>query len=250
MSGDAIDVEMRLLSGQVMMVGEVPIKPFKLKDVAEIGYSEFQSNINILMLTLDDMIDAIDDFSLVAELKANRHKYKVFDMLVVNEDMTMLLKNSLSMIFRTENIIATNNRLGEISLIVDNHFIIDRDNYNEVSKVIEVQNNPSLGGSQEDEYNPSGDVAKSIADKINESKRKIQKSKAMSSGSDGVTLNDIISSVSVMSNSVNKINIWELTIYQLYDDFARLNKIDNYNLQIKASMMSSEVEVEHWSEPL
>lgn len=250
MSKDAIDVEMKLLSGQVMMVGEVPIEPFKLKDVSKIGYSRFQNNINILMLTLDDMIEAIDDFSLTAELKANRHKYKVFDMLVIADDMTELLITSLSMIFRTDDIIVTRNRSDETLMIVDKKFIIDRYNYNEISKVIEVQNNPSLGGAQEDEYNPSGDLAKSIADKINKSKEKIKKSKAMSSGSEGITLNDIISSVSVMSKSINKINIWELTIYQLYDDFARLNKIDNYNLQIKASMMSSEVEIEHWSEPL
>lgn len=250
MSINAMDVEMKLLSGQVMMVGEVPIEPFKLKDVSKIGYTKFQSNINILMLTLDDMIDAVDDFSLSAELKANRHKYKVFDMMVISQDMMELLIESLSMVFRTDDIISTSNRQGEVSLIIKKRFIIDRNNYNEISKVIEVQNNPSLGGVHEDDYNPSGELAKSIADKINKSKEKIRKSKAMKAGNEGITLNDIISAVSVMSKSINKINIWELTIYQLYDDFARLNKIDNYNLQIKASMMSSEVEVEHWSEPL
>ena len=71
-----------------------------------------------------------------------------------------------------------------------------------------------------------------------------------SNNDEGVDLQDVISAVTSMSNSINKVNINEYTLYQLYDEFARLVKIDNYRLQIQASMWASDVEVHHWSEPL
>ena len=94
------------------------------------------------------------------------------------------------------------------------------------------------------------ELAKSIAEKLKRGKEIVEKSKALESDGDGLTIPDIISAVSAMSNSLNKLNIWDLTIYQLYDEFARLTKIDNYRLQIQASMWSSDIEIEHWSEPI
>lgn len=44
-------------------------------------------------------------------------------------------------------------------------------------------------------------------------------------------LPNIISSVSAMHNSLNIINIWEITIYQLYDQFQRLQNNCVYDIQ-------------------
>lgn len=250
MTVEKIDTQLKLLSGQTMYVGDVPIKPFRLGQVSEIGYSFFQNNINILTLTLDDMINAIDDFELNATLKANKHMYKVFDMYVSSPEMADVFIKSLGMVFRTENILLVGESIEELKVSINDEYYIDRENFDEIVRVIEVQNNPSVSGGKEEDYNPSNDVARSIAEKIRKGKEKVNESRAMESGGEGLNIADMIGAVSTMSNSINKLNIWDLTIYQLYDEFARLNKIDNYKLQIQASAWSSDVEIEHWSEPL
>lgn len=249
MADSRIDIQMKLLSGQTMYVGELPVKPFTLAEISEIGYSVFQGNVNIVLLTLDDMINSIEDFEISANLKANKHQYKVFDMYVTSPEMTDILLESLKMIFRTDEVYLERSDSGELRISVDDKFVIDRDNFDEISKVVEVQNNPSFSG-EDDDYNPANEVARSIAEKIRKGKEKVKQSKAMESGGEGINIADMISAVSAMSNSINKLNVWELTIYQLYDEFARLNKIDNYKLQIQASMWASDMEIEHWSEPL
>lgn len=250
MTAEKIDIQMKLLSGQTMNVGDIPIKPFTLESVTEIGYMEFQNNVNLMMLTLDDMINAVEDFEVNAMLKANKHEYKVFDMYTASPEMSDVLIGSLKMIFRTSEVYLEGSDMNNLRISIDDKYIIDRNNFDEIVKVVEVQNNPSVSSDSEDEYNPSNAVAKSIADKIQKGKDKVNKSKAMESGGEGINLADMISAVSTMSNSINKLNIWDLTIYQLYDEFARLNKIDNYKLQIQASMWASDMEIEHWSEPL
>lgn len=196
------------------------------------------------------MIESIDDFEMQAHLKAERHLYKVFDMYMLSNDMQELVLKSFNLLFQTENVIIDGELLDDMSVVIDEKYVINRDNFDDVVSMIQLQNNPEKSVSDEDEYNPANELAKSIAEKLKRSKEIVEKSKALESDGDGLTIPDIISAVSAMSNSLNKLNIWDLTIYQLYDEFARLTKIDNYRLQIQASMWSSDIEIEHWSEPI
>ena len=250
MSPETVDLKMRLLAGESVYVGGIPIKPLSLRQISQVGYSSFQQSIGIISITLDEMIESIDDFEMQAHLKAERHLYKVFDMYMLSNDMQELVLKSFNLLFQTENVIIDGELLDDMSVVIDEKYVINRDNFDDVVSMIQLQNNPEKSASDEDDYNPANELAKSIAEKLKRSKEIVEKSKALESDGDGLTIPDIISAVSAMSNSLNKLNIWDLTIYQLYDEFARLTKIDNYRLQIQASMWSSDIEIEHWSEPI
>ena len=250
MSPETVDLKMRLLAGEPVYVWDIPIKPLNLREISQVGYSNFQQSIGIISITLDEMIESIDDFEMQAHLKAERHLYKVFDMYMLSNDMQELVLKSFNLLFQTENVIIDGELLDDMSVVIDEKYVINRDNFDDVVSMIQLQNNPEKSASDEDDYNPANELAKSIAEKLKRSKEIVEKSKALESDGDGLTIPDIISAVSAMSNSLNKLNIWDLTIYQLYDEFARLTKIDNYRLQIQASMWSSDIEIEHWSEPI
>ena len=250
MSPETVDLEMRLLAGEPIYVGDIPIKPLNLRQISQLGYSKFQQSINIISMTLDEMIESIDDFEIQARLKAEKHLYKVFDMYMLSNGMQELVLKSFNLLFQTENVIIDGELLDDMSVVIDGKYVINRDNFDDVVSMIQLQNNPEKSASDEDDYNPANELAKSIAEKLKRSKEIVEKSKALESDGDGLTIPDIISAVSAMSNSLNKLNIWDLTIYQLYDEFARLTKIDNYRLQIQASMWSPDIEIEHWSEPI
>lgn len=249
-----IDLKIKLLAGQEILVGDIPVKPPTLGEISDIGYTNFQQNLQLLLLTLDDMINMINDFEMQATLKANRHQYKTFDLYMISDDLRRLVIDSFRFLFRTEDIIIDDEDFGDIKIVIDGKYVIDRNNFDEITKIIKMQNNPTISSSdeEEDDYKPSNELARSIAEKLKKGKEIVKKSKAIDSDSDGegITIVDMISSVTAMSNSVNKLNVWDYTVYQLYEEFARLSKIDNYRLQIQASMWSSEIEIEHWSEPL
>lgn len=250
MNPEDIDNLMNLMAGNPIYSGEIPIRPFKLGEIAEVGYMEFQNNIGILSLTLGEMIEAIDDFELQANLKAEQHMYKTFDLLVASPEISNILVDALKMVFRTSEVkLVDDVNYEDIYVSVSKKHKIDRNNFDEVASVVKMQNNPQIGTKKkEHEYNPSNEIARQIAEKIEKGKQKVKEEKE--GDGDGLMIVDIISAVTAMSNSINKINVWEYTLYQLYDEFTRLNKIDNYRVAIQASMMAPDVEVEHWSDPL
>lgn len=251
MNLEAIDLQMKLLAGEIIYVDDIPVRPLTLREITRIGYSNYQRSVGLISITLDEMIDSIDDFEIQAMLKAQRHEYKVFDLFMLSEDMKELVIGSFKLLFQTENVIIDGDLIGSIFIVIDDTYTIDRDNFDKIVETIQIQNNPEQVSAEEDEYNPSNELARSIAEKLKRSKEIIEKSKALESGSDGgISIPDIISAVSAMSNSINKLNIWDLTIYQLYDEFARLTKIDNYKIQTQASLFVPDVEIEHWSEPV
>lgn len=88
----------------------------------------------------------------------------------------------------------------------------------------------------------SSDKARAIAERINEEKAKIQK------GETNLSLSSIISSVAAKHPQLNLFNIWDLTLYQLYDQFQRLQLIDNYEIHTLALLHGAELkEPQHWS---
>jgi len=252
MADKKLDNSLKLITGLPIEVHGIEIKPFKIGEIISIGYSDFQSKIQILQLTLDDIIDGVDDFETQAILKANKHNYTMFELAMISEGLKSLITESLSLFLRTEELNLIDDIENGVTIIVDGKYEINKHNFAEIASVIKMQNNPNVSKSEnEDDYNPASEIAKGIAEKLKRGKEIVKKSKAMESNNDeGVDLQDVISAVTSMSNSINKININEYTLYQLYDEFARLVKIDNYRLQIQASMWASDVEVHHWSEPL
>lgn len=74
--------------------------------------------------------------------------------------------------------------------------------------------------NQDTEYdnaNIKSKKARSILDKLKKGRRKKKPSKRNKS----VEIPNLISSIAVKSKSINYINIWQLTVYQLYDQFKR-----------------------------
>src|SRR5690606_23009775 len=181
-----------------------------------------------------------------------KHNYTMFELAMISEGLKSLRMESLSLFLRTEELNLVDDIENGVTIIVDGKYEINKHNFAEIARRIKRQKNPNVSKSEnEDEYNPASENAKGIAEKLKRGKEIVKKSKAMESNNDeGVDLQDVISAVTSMSNSINKVNINEYTLYQLYDEFARLVKIDNYRLQIQASMWASDVEVHHWSEPL
>ena len=63
----------------------------------------------------------------------------------------------------------------------------------------------------------------------------------------GQPLYNVISAITVRSNSINKMNILDLTIFQIYDEYKRLITIDQYNQSLQALMAgASGVELQQW----
>jgi len=205
-----LSTELKLLKGSSFFVNEIEIKPLTLKEIVDIGYMKYQQYLNVYILDLEDiLLDIPEEFNEI----------KIFDLLL-NSGIDDLLENLLSSIyffFKPKNI-----KVIENEIILDDN-IINRDNWDSICEIIKIQN--CVKKAEKEEYNPANEKAREIIEKIKALKKSIPQRES-------ITLASMISGIAWKSHNINIINIWDITMYQLYDALNRLNLIDDYNFTL------------------
>lgn len=204
-----LDTELKLLAGLPIIVDDIEIKPLTLREIIKIGYNNYVNNLNIYALKVSDLFQEITD-----DIK----DIKVFDIILNVSDVYQMFQYS-SVIFFNYNILKTD--LESQNIIFDENKLLHRNNWEEVCKIIKLQN-CIVEKNEEDEFNCANERARKFMEEIKKIKQNAPKKK------EEVNLSSIISSVAYKSN-IGMNNILDLTIYQLYDAYYRLNIIDNYD---------------------
>lgn len=276
-----IDLKLHLQSGSDIKLGNLVIKPYTLEEIKTFGYTNYMSNLQLISISMDDFISSVVDMEKRNMLEEQRTNLRIFDFYVNLGGMELLdkLLQSLSMIFRTDDIrmldestvaidfvnkgivnfdedgtpFINQDKLEELS--EDEITIVHRDNFDDIVEIIKLQNYLSKNKSEKKEEKYADEETRKLMEDMERHRKRVEekkKAQAKAEGNDDeVDISDIISAVSSKSNSVNKVTIWKYTLYQLYDDYSRLELIDNYNFSIKAIMAGAEkVDLRHWSSRL
>ncbi|GIN66338.1 hypothetical protein J41TS2_17590 [Bacillus sonorensis] len=273
------DLKLELLSGSkgCLNVGNLSIHPYTLQEIKEYGYSNYMLNLQWLSLTVDDFIKSVLDIDKRVYLEAQKSKLKTFDFYIKLGGQQMLdgLLIALAMIFKTDDIRVLddygvaidlvkmgvlvededgdfnldNDRLEELS---DGELkVVNRDNFDDIVEAVKLQNYLKRPKENKDEdINPADEETKKLMERMKELNEKVkEKKRQQTQGEDEeINISDIVSAVTAKSNSINKLNVWDHTLYQLYDEYARLELIDNYDFSIRAMMAGAEkIDLKHWS---
>jgi len=274
-----VDLKLILLSGSSIRIDNLEIEPYKLREIKEYGYTNYMQNLQWISLSIDDFIDFTKDKDKKEILEKKKENLKAFDFYVKlgGREFLEILTLSLSMIFKTDDIRFLNDEVVVInfektgaitedehgnpiidkekikSITEDEIKVVHRDNFDKIIEVIKLQNyltKPSI--NKENEGNPVDDETRALMEHMKKMKEKVEakkKKQRQIEDEDGdIDISDIISAVSSKSNSINKLNIWELTLYQVYDEYTRLELIDGYDFGVRAMMAgASDVKLSHWS---
>ena len=174
------------------------------------------------------------EYSLLTTEQKN--KLNIFDMLTNNAIFVGLLRDALDFFIEEEieyspecEAFLIKNKNSNESNEADYIGLIDRDNYIEVVDMICQCNNftpPKKNNSK-----PRGKKLSEILQKIEKGRKALAKAKAKDVD-ESMDLANIISAVANRSNSLNIINIWDLTLFQLWDCFSRLTNNNIYDSNI------------------
>lgn len=239
---NSVDLRLNLLGGSSLFAENIEITPLKIRDIRDIGYSNYSRYLSILTLDKKNLVDEeiAKNFSLI-EIVLQAGVTELKDMFTdalcyfLNEDKEDLLITSKAFVFG-----------GVTELNPDDCRVIDKRNFQDIVQIIKYQN-CVISPTEKYDPNPANDKAKEILEKLKKSKEAVQKAKK-SQSDDDIDFADIVSSVSTKSNSYNKDTVWDMTIYQLYDEYKRLEAISGYEISIKAMMAGAKIDkLKHWS---
>lgn len=229
------------------------IKSPTLNEISELTYNTYQYYISVLLLDIDSYYKNLkkDDYLYLNNFNDNEknvilkikkeyddledrkkqnvsfYNILVFDKLVINT-----IVNAFNFFFVDEIIYNENDRVFLLmNGLKDNTGnnvvtgIIHEGNYEDIIDLIMQRINIEKPKNEIKGGKPKNKIAEKIMKKI-ETATKTQKKKEDKK----LELGNIISSVASHSKSLNIVNIWDATIFQIYDQFTRNRLDDSYSM--------------------
>ena len=202
------DLNLKLLAGMSIFIENLGIlTPLKLRDIIALGELNYNELLSVLLIDKSN-IDGL-----------NNQDINNLELLMVysyqNQDFREKTLKALKL-FLNKGFFMNNE-----GFFYCDDLIINNDSFNYFQYVLKCANHIEIK-KKEDEIIPGNERARKFMEKLKLSKQNIKKPEI-------INLHSIISGVAWKSNNTNIINIFDLTIYQLYDAYHRLENIDNYH---------------------
>lgn len=176
----------------------------KLKDISSIGIQRYQYYLSLLLM-----------------------ESSVFDTLSSTPDLAMFLQSALDFFIKEEVAFSAKEQCFVVQKDGQLVGAITKNNYAVISDLICQRNSMKTKQSE--------DVSKAKNKKALEIMEKLQRGRAEKAKAtkidNNMELGNIISAVANKSQSLNILNIWDLTVFQLWDCFSRICNNNIYAIQ-------------------
>lgn len=200
----------------------------RLRDISAIGYDTYEAYQKLLLMDLKKYFSAIgreEDYDLLStDEKSNLN---LFDLWIANEHSIELLKKVLNFFIEEDVIYFRQNRCFVTRNETGNVGVITKESYPQVCDFI-CQRICIQSNREEDLSKVKNKKALEIAKKLQKGRAE---NKKQAKADKNMDLGNIISAVANKSLSLNILNIWDLTVYQLWDCFSRLSNNAIYDIQ-------------------
>lgn len=223
---------------------QIAIHQPTIKEIGLIGEESFYSGCGALnfsknSLSSEDRIALKDftDFEILMSMINN----KSFNTQQTRIDILMIL----TLLFPDYQIKISQQ---EINLIKEGEsHLINSGNFEEFKKILTAMF-CLKGKDSETEYNPSGDKAREIIEKLNKRKQKL----AEQNGDQKVSVLNRFASILAIGQKQDLNEILDYTVYQLFDQFDRFTLKEQFDIHLKAQLAGARDlgEIEDWKKDL
>lgn len=232
---DSLDFNINLILGEPISVEDkFKIRQFKIKEIRNsIGFYKYYQYINAICidkLSIKLALNTIENVDPFDFIIANcYHDASEHFSSIICDGLSLFLGETVDFDRHIAKLCTEKNIIGKLDF---------EDIVNGIRKIncMGEEDNIKIENEVQLEYYSSSRIAKAKYAKNSES-----------------DLSDIISAVCSKHPSINIFNVEELTIYQLTDQYKRLNAIDQYLINIKSLLAGADkkdINLKHWSEKL
>jgi hypothetical protein len=237
---ERLDRNLKLLAGDSFAVDNFEIKPMTVREVKDVGFIKYNHLLGILSFKVEDLLEHVPNGDLsIFEVILYSGNTELIDIFL-DALCFFLRENKEELVFHKD----VGLLFGGVEEDLRKSRIMNGSNFNEFLQVIKFQN--CLNGKT-DEYKPNGDLAKSIIDKLKKAKEIVNRKKGNAEPENTIDFFDLVSAVSTKSNTYNKHTVWDLTMFQFYDEYKRLERITSFETNILAMVQGAKIELQHWS---
>lgn len=231
---DQENIKLRTFANKPTIYKDLVIKPKTLSQIIEIGYNEFNQNLNLVCLSKSDVFPGVDFGEYqVTLLECLLHANDPELVTLYLNAFSFFLDSTLSIQEGTLAINESRYSFGDLEFLTE---------------IIKIQNNVVV--KQKDNFNPLNNRARKLKERILARQEKIKKLKKGNQGNnEDLSFEDLISICASKCNGINIFNVFDLNYYQFNDQFNRTKIIDDYQVNIQALLHgadSKDIELKHW----
>jgi hypothetical protein len=235
MNSNKID-SLTLISGAPVFIRELgfSIMQPKIKDIAILGEKQFFKSLSYFFIDpkkmeMQKQVSAFDFFLLLfsQDVSIQQEIADLFILIIENLDEIKFFDGI--MIIRVA---------GHECIIDEPKFSLIKESLSQIFKINE---------DSEGDLNPVNEAARKIAEKIKKRKSLLGGNKS----SNEPVFSNLVSILSIGSNSISLEDCLNLTMYQIYNLIERFNLYTQYNIQIQSMMQGAEnVELVDWTKQI
>lgn len=230
--------KLTLISGIDIPIPELSINIHQptIREIAFIGEVNFFEALSFLLFDKDNQdISKNVTFEDKVELSRLSNFQIIMTMIKEKPSIGVSLRSILTIIFPNHNV-----QIEERFILLNSskgNVFLNEENFSVLQDVIRVFLCLPSGTSYED-FNPQGEVARKIAEKIQRGRAKIAQLKGEQDKKTSY-LARLVSSLGIGTNSLNITNVLDLTIYQLFNQVERYGLYTQYHYLIQAKMQGA-----------
>lgn len=199
-----------------------------LKEISVLGIHTYHYYLTVLLMDLKTCFSMFGLEEEFEKLSAEEQScFSTFDLLIGNAPFCALLTDIFNFFIQEDVIYSPEHKCFFLKQGNEITGRITKELYPQICDLIFQRNNIKS--------NLKKDPAEVKSKKASEILKKLQKGRTQKAGQtkadENMELGNIISAVAGKSPSLNLLNIWDLTIFQLWDCFARLSNNSIYDIQ-------------------
>ena len=239
MERDSLEYRSKLLLGMPIEWEGLNVYPLTIGQIMDFSIEKYNQFTSIISLNRTEIMESLGILEEVS----------LFDFIIINfissdnNGIKEMILDILSMIFKDDVIFSVNGYF----LIGDSGKKIDSDNFKSLLLILRDQNY-----AEERKEKFLNKKEREYYEAVKKAREKYKKAlKVM--GKSETDLLDLISAICSKHQSMNFLNIRQFTIYQLIDQFKRINMIDDYFISIDSLLAGADkknVKLIHWSKKM
>lgn len=238
-----------LISGIDVPIPEIGVNIHQptIREIAYIGEKSFYEAAQTIIIQKEDFINGLENITQEDKIALSQmSNFEIFLKLVeANPLSNTKVQMLLSLLFPDFNssieerfIFLVNPKEQKNILINDSSFEILQE---VITTILCLQS-----GNTKEEFNPQGDRAREIAEKIKRGRERAARLKGEKRQQSNF-LSKYISGLGIGTNTLNIHNVLDLTLYQLLNQLERYGLYTQYNISIQAKMAGAkDVEDVDW----
>ena len=238
-----------LISGIDVPIPEIGVNIHQptIREIAYIGEKSFYEAAQTIIIQKEDFINGLENITQEDKIALSQmSNFEIFLKLVeANPLSSTKVQMLLSLLFPDFNSSIEERFIFLVNPKEQKNILINDSNFEILQEIITTILCLQSGNTKE-EFNPQGDRAREIAEKIKRGRERAARLKGEKRQQSSF-LSKYISSLGIGTNTLNIHNVLDLTLYQLLNQLERYGLYTQYNISIQAKMAGAkDVEDVDW----